>query len=526
MTPAAADVLTATAHALWRIGRLAFFCSAIQCTARALVYEHPSRRVVWETNRRFGKTRTCVTISGEMCLAFPGVRVPYAAPTATQVRTFVHPPMLELTNTAPPDIAPELVGGEWVFPPLQWFDAKGNPVRTKLHGGAEVARFKGKRAEELLCMSRVAPHGCEDAKKADALRGTGTVFAVLDEVRDIPIVRYVLSSVVGPMLWEARSRWHDAVKATMLVASTTPSEPDHPFVEIADAAEAKGAYFHATIYDCDHLDERAIEDAKEEAGGEDTIQWRVEALAERVRDPRVVAFCEFDRAVHVGARERPSHFFPAVIADGAYIDQQVHLFGFYSFEDATYVIEDERVFQRTRSDIVSEAVSSAEAELWPGLTVGRRRIDAPPQVRADMNREEWGAPEAWDDETREPPHWGAVTKPRSSALGSFEAGVNRVRVLLKGGRILIHPRCKTLIAQTNAARWNAARSEFERVSDEKGQVLHHFDAAAALVYFVRDASTANPTPAPELRSVDRVFRAHRMPDRDRELRNAFRRAAR
>lgn len=501
------DASAAARHALWRAGDLSFFCSDVQVNARSLVYENPSRRVVWETNRRFGKSRTCVVIADEHALAFPGVRIPYAAPTGVQVRTFVHPPMLELANTAPPELAPDIVDGDQVFPPLQWYDAAGNPVRTKLHGGVELARFKGKKPDELLRQSRVAPHGCEDRLKANRLRGTGTVFGVLDEVRDIPIVAYVIKSVIGPMLWEARSRWHGDVKPTMLVASTPADTPDHPFVEIADAAEAKGAYFHATVYDCDHLDDRAIAEAIEEAGGEHTLQWQVEGLAKRVRDPKRLVFPEFDRETHVREVERPEHFRPVVIGDGGHVDMAVYLFGYYHFDLAAYVVEDELSFQRTRSDITDAAIADKERELWPGIHVSKRRVDAPPQVRADMNREEWGDPRDIDGD-EEPPHWLSVSKPTNKQLGSMQSGVNRARVLLKGRRVFISPKCTTLVSHVDAARWNAARTEFDRVKDENKEPVHHFDGAAGLVYFIRDADTANPYPAPEPTSLD-AFRKHR-----------------
>lgn len=476
-------VAAAARRAMWRAGDLSYHCSDVQLAARALVYEHPSRRVVWETSRRFGKSRTGVTISGEHAAAFPGIRIPYAAPTAQQVRTFVHPHMLELSSHAPDDIAPELVAGAWVFPPLQWYDAAGNPVRTKLAGGVELARFKGSRAEEALRMSRVAPHGCEDRRKADALRGTGTVLAVVDEARDIPILTYVLGSVLGPMLWEARSRWSEDADPTMLVISTPASEPEHPFNEVADAARDRGAYLHATVYDCDHLSDRDIEEAIEEAGGESSVAWQVEGLAKRTRDPSTVAFPEYDRERHVTAAERPEHFLPVVIGDGGHVDLSVYAFGFYDFARAVYVVEDELVFRRTRSDVVAAAIEAKERELWGSLGVEQRRVDAPPQVRADMSR---------------PGQlWQAVSKPRAAKrLGSMQAGVNAARVLLQQGRIELHPRCSTIIAHVDGCRWSQDRTSFARVRDEKGEPLHHYDGAAALVYFVRDANAhENPFPA-------------------------------
>lgn len=484
-----AAVRDAARRACWRAGDLSYHCSAVQLELRALVAKGV-RRAAAETNRRFGKTRTCVVISGEWCLAFPGVRIPYAAPTATQVRTFVHPHMLELTQHAPPDIAPELNGGAWVFPPLQWYDAAGNPVRTKAEGGVELARFKGTAAEEALRMSRVSPHGCEDRKKADALRGTGTVGAIVDEARDIPILGYVLRSVLGPMLWEARSRWHESVDPVLLVASTPADDMEHPFPQIADQARAKGAYFHATVYDCDHLSERDIADAIEEAGGEDTVAWQVEGLAQRVRDPERVVLPEFG-ADCIGEAERPEWFLPCIIGDLGFTDMSVIAFGFYDFEADRYVIEDEVAGQRMTSDVLDAAIEETTRRLWGSKAVHRRRIDGTARERADLSRAEWQDQGNGADAT-----WTAVSRDGGDGKGRMRALANRARVLCKRGQILVHPRCETIIAHAQGAKWDRARKSFLRVTDEDEEPLHHYDGAAALLYFLRDCdATTNPAPA-------------------------------
>lgn len=489
----------AARRAMWRIGDLSYHCSAVQMEARALVYEHRSRRVVWETSRRFGKTRTCVVIADEQALAYPGIRIPYGAPTADQVRAFVHPHMLELANHAPDELAPDLVHGDQVFPPLQWYDQAGNPVDTKAHGGVELARFRGTKVEEQLRMSRVVCAGCDTQRNANRLRGTGTVFAVIDEARDIPILLYVLRSIIGPMLWEARSRWHESVDPVMLVPSTPPDDADHPFASVADAAEAKGARFTANVYDCDHLSERDIAEAIDEAGGEDTVAWQVEGLAKRVRDPERVVFPEWNESLHVGEVERPDYFLPCVVGDAGFTDWDVLGFGYYHFELDLIVIEAEVAMRRARSDTLDAAAREMEAELWPGMRVHRRSIDAAPKVRADMSDPDlqWDDPEeaarlAQREGRR---FWHGVSRDGGVSKGRMRSLTNKVRVTLKRRGILVHPRCKTIIAHANAARWAKNRNEFERVKDEKSEPLHHFDGAACLAYFVRDVDTStNPYP--------------------------------
>lgn len=289
----------AAREAMWREGDLSYHCSDVQVTARALVYDHPARRVVWCTNRRFGKSRTAVLISNEKAMHYPGVRIPYAAPTGKQVEEFVEPHFRELASHAPPELAPERQGdGEWVYPPLQWYDQAGNPVRTRDEGGVEVARMFG--SGDIRFCSRIVPKGCDNKQKADRLRGPGTLFGVIDEAGFIPTLTYVAKSVIAPQFWEARSVWGDDVKPVMLITSTPPESPDHPFAAMLLEAETRRAAFRATVYECDHLGDRDIEDAIEDAGGEHTVQWRREGLGELIPDPTNIVLPEWETRMIVG----------------------------------------------------------------------------------------------------------------------------------------------------------------------------------------------------------------------------------
>jgi len=157
------------------------------------------------------------------------------------------------------------------------------------------------------------------------------------------------------------------------------------------------------------------------------------------------------------------------------------------------VIEAELVFRRVRSDVQDEAIRAMEAELWPGRAVRRRRVDAPVQVRLDMNREEWGE-EAEGEDGLEPQHWQCVSKPRAKHLGSMEAGANRLRVRIGRDAVRVHPDCTTTISHCTSARWDGTRTEFVRVRDAKREPIHHYDGAAAAVYFSRDLDRGNPFP--------------------------------
>jgi hypothetical protein len=409
------------------------------------------------TGRQWGKSLLFATICAQLCVRScleksEPVRIPYAAPSAKQVSEFILPHFERIALDAPPDLAPtyQAAASSWVFP----------------NG------------------SRVVLAGCEDQGKAERLRGPRAHLAIVDEAGFVPIVDYVIESVLG---------WQLATTGGMLLLSSTPPVSlDHPFVALWERAVSAGASFTSTTPEAPHMSAPLLEKAITRSGGESTIAWRREGLAELLADPEIAVLPEFSASeVTVAEHERPAWLLPHVIGDGGFEDMGVFLFGYYDFARDVDVIEDEVVVRRTRSDALDALIAAKERELWPGLTVHRRRVDAPPQVRADMSREEWAGEDA--------PHWQGVTKP-PSRFGSMQAGVNEARIRLARGAVRIHPRCQTLIAHCTSARWTPSRDGFVRVRDSRGEPLHHYDGAAALVYFLRDLDrVSNPAPmhAPE-----------------------------
>jgi hypothetical protein len=73
---------------------------------------------------------------------------------------------------------------------------------------------------------------------------------------------------------------------------------------------------------------------------------------------------------------------------------------------------------------------------------------------------------------------------------NLEAAIHNVRVLLAAGKIIIHPRCTTLIRHLNNVKWNKAKDKFARSLDGS-----HYDTVAALIYLVRHIEfNRNPFP--------------------------------
>lgn len=462
----------AAQHALWRQGRLGWLlhdgkpgrpekgqkaadrlCESVR--ARGI------RRVVYAIGRRWGKSHYFCVKACEVALRTPYARIPYAASTQKNLLEFILPIMRGILATAPDDMRPVVVGTEIRF-------ANG---------------------------SRIVMQGCEDLVKADRLRGPAAHMAVVDEAGFIAVLDYVINSV---LLFQLAT-----TDGMMLVGSSPPETPAHPFTKMKADAEERGAYMHATIHDAPQLEERVIETLCVESGGARSATWRREALAEFLVDPLRALVPEFSEAIGDLERpvvcewERPEFFDCYVVGDLGYVDLTVILFAYYDFRQATIVVEDELVMERAISDQIQQAVARKEAALWPGKTPMKRVIDAPPITRADMSRLQD------DDDPTSESRWSGARKV------DRDAAVNGLRLDVGDRSIRYHPRCKVTIAHMTNGIWNLRRSDFDR-----SEGLGHFDGVAASMYLCRAVERArNPYPAPKFDRTTHFVPAHlRQPD--------------
>jgi hypothetical protein len=461
-------------HACWEAGDLSYALHAGQVNARAMAHRvHAEavaaggvKRALLNIARRWGKTFFFVAYALEVMLRNPGARVPYAAMTETSVREFVEPILRWFAQQAPKHLAPVARSGEWVIP------------------GRE---------------SRLIVKGCEDRHKADRLRGPAAHAAIVDEAGFIPCLSYVVQEVIAPQL--------ATTDGMMLVGSSAPESPEHEFWTLADEAQARGAYLHATVYDAPHLSARQIASLAAEAGGEDSLAWQREGLSKRIVDPTRAVYPEWAQAeleaitagaVHVvGECERPSHYDVYVVGDLGFADLTFVLLAYYDFTEARIVVIDEVVLQRQTSDVIEAAVRERQELHFPGVRPLVRALEGDAMVVASIRKEERIA--RGEAERGQPEDERADAEPDSArwnqiAFVQMEAAVNAARLRIKRRGILVHPRCVNLIAHMRGALWNRTRTSFERV-ERNGRVEHHYDGAAALAYLVKRLQpNRNPFP--------------------------------
>lgn len=319
--------------------------------------------------------------------------------------------------------------------------------------------------------------GC-DGGNAERLRGTEAHLALVDEAGFTGELEYVVQDILMPQTITTDGR--------ILLVSTPSVTPAHDFIRYCVRAEQGGTYEHRTIFQAPHITPSMVEEYAAECGGKDTSTWKREYLAQFVTDTDMAVVPEFSshEDAIVGTVERPPYFHTYVSMDVGYHDLTVALLAYVHFDAAKLVIEDEVVLRHTVSREIDEQVNQKERELWEARNKPLnhpmnaelwepllRVVDAPAQVVADLCNFHGR-------------NWLAADKDDAAAA------LNALRLAVSGHKILIHPRCTTLISHLKHAIWNRSRSSYERSGD-----FGHFDAVDALKYLLR-AADLHQTPYP------------------------------
>ena len=390
------------------------------------INESTAKRFVINSARRLGKSYLLAVLALEYAIRNPESQIKFAAPNQKMARKIIFPLFRAILEDCPKHMRP----------------------RFRVHDGEY--HFSN---ESLITVC-----GTEQGQ-VDGLRGTACDLALLDECGFMTDLPYVVDSIITPQLLTRPN-------GRIIMASTPPISPDHPFVSkyMASAMES-GAYARFDIYSNPMLTPEQIEEFKKEAGGAESTTWRREYLAEIVTETENALFPEASdsdlmRDV-VQEVPRPRFFIPITAVDLGYTDFTGILFGYYHFGLAKVVIEDEiLVNKKTSAEIVS-MILAKEKELWGDNPPRTRIVDGPALAIADMNQT----------------HRFMCRTPEKSDLA---ANVNRVRMDLANRNLLIHPRCAGLIAQATFATWDTSRTKFSRNSSGG-----HWDLAASLIYLLK-----------------------------------------
>lgn len=401
------------------------------------------KTAVTEIARRSGKSFVATLVSLEYSLRVPQAQIWFVAPSRQSLRNITAPTMAQLLVDCPPELKPvhNSQTHSYVFP------STGSTIRL---GGA-------------------------NAGAANDMRGTSAHLAVVDEVGFVDDPTDLVSSVLMPMTL--------TTAGTLLLATTPPASPAHPFIEMALEARARGHHFMRDVYWCGYPPEE-LKIIADSVGGTESAAWRREFLCERVVDSKLAIVPEW-RKEFVEARpdEDPlaKYRHRYVALDPGFSDLTAVLFGTYEFEKARLTIDGELMLpgHDFTTPTLADGIRKKEEQLGYTKSGGCYRRVADNNnlnLLADLSRVH-----------------GLAFSPTTKE--DLPAMVNAMRMFVAAGRLRVHPDCRTLLATLEGGVWKSPAHigrDFARLGDSLG----HCDAIAALMYLIRNLDTwTNPIPA-------------------------------
>lgn len=299
----------------------------------------------------------------------------------------------------------------------------------------------------------------------DGKRGGNAGIIILEEGGFTASDEYqaAIGSVINPQLLRSGGK---------LVHVSTPSKNANHYLHhsVLPKCEANGALARLDIYENPQLTPAQIEKAKKRCTTPQ--EWEREYLVKIVRDEISSVVPEFDDR-HVFAMSAPAYTHWLTALDfGGVRDKHALLLCFYDFERAKFCVWDERFLpiNTPTKEIIAAGLDLEKSAKW--LDDRPYRVsDCPGQIVVDLRNE----------------GYRVITPDKEP--GSWEAGINSIRMAFMRDEIEIHPRCKNLILSLKYGQYTENRKDFQRTEQ-----FGHLDLISALIYGFRKAITFNPFP--------------------------------
>jgi len=429
---------------LWRRGNLKWKLDENQNLLYDLFYESSYKSMVWLLARRTGKTYCLVTLAIEKCLKNPNTIVKFLSPTKTQVNNNLRPLIRDILEDCPQELKPEFKIKEYIY-----FFPNGSEIQ--LAG--------------------------TDKGHAEKLRGGDAHLVIIDEAGTCSDLDNIIKSILLPTTL--------VTKGKIIFASTPPENSDHEFLKFIERAQINGSLIKKTIHDNPRLTKDMIDEIVEETGGMETEAFRREYLCELIKSEKSSVIPEFTTDLKkeiIREWPEPPFFDSYVSMDIGFNDLTVVLFGYYDFRAGKVIIQDEIV--RSGSELhlpeLGRDILKTEENYWTNKVTNEIKK---PYIRVSDNDLI-----VLNDLMR---HSNYQLTFITADKRDKEGSINNVRVLLKNRRVIIHPRCKTLIRHLDNVRFkNGNSSDFARSEDDG-----HYDAVDALKYMLRHVQfNKNPYP--------------------------------
>lgn len=445
--------------ALWERGILRWKCEQaeyqgrvvrhdIQCIMHDIFYgAEKNSTMVWLLSRQTGKTFFLGILALEQVYRTPKSVVKVLTDTKLHLESIFIPVMDQLLEDCPQRLKPK-------------YDKQ--KFKYTFPNGSEI-HFAG-----------------TDNKHYERLRGSVCHLVLVDEAGFCENLDDIVKSVLLP------TTTHTGGK--IVLASTPSKDPNHPFIEFIEEAEMNETLVRKTIYDNPLLGEEQVKNIIQKMGGADSPQFRREYLCEIIRDESTIVFPEFDtdlEAKIIMDWKKPPYYDAYVGMDlGGSRDMTAVLFMYYDYVNDKIIVEDEIVLTPKEMLLpkLVEDILETEERLWTNELTNEKM--GPYMRVSDLNHivtQEIGRQSNY------------VLHFHKAQKDDKESAINMVRVMLAQEKIIIHPRCESLVRHLSHCKWKSNKgsdSKFSRSPDNG-----HYDAVDALLYGIRSISfKRNPYP--------------------------------
>lgn len=432
---------------LIRRGMLQFMMHAGQLEMYNIYKQAPDNSIMtWLLARQSGKSFNMGIIGTMACVEKPNVIVKLLTDTKLHCKTIFEPIFRQIFDKFPNDLKPEYIPSQFVY-------IFKNGSQIQLAGS--------------------------DGNSAERLRGQKSDLVLVDEAGFCSNLEYNVMSILLP------TTTHTGGK--IILASTPPEDPAHEFLQFIERAEKDNLLTKKTVYDNPLLTSGQIENIVSKfSGGVNNTQFRREYLCEIVKDEQMSVLPEVDddllREI-VKESEMPPYCGRYVSMDIGFKDLTVVLFGYYDFREDKIIIQDEIVKNGKEIHLprFTQEILDKETLLWTNpltnevFTPESRVSDINPFVIQEISISSNGKV-----------NFGMASKDNKLA------NINKLRVMLSAKKIIIDPKCQTLIRHLKNSRWKdkTSKEDYARSPDDG-----HYDAVDALLYFVRAINyKKNPYP--------------------------------
>lgn len=429
---------------LWYRGVLVWKLDPVQKDLYNSFYTDNQKTRIWLMARRSGKSFLLLILAIEQCLRKKNSIVKYVAQSKLQVNNILRPLMRKILEDCPEDLKPEYNTKDYIF---------------YFKNGSEI-QMAG-----------------TDNGHAEKLRGGDSDLFVVDEAGSCNDLTNIIKSILLPTTLTTKGKG--------ILAGTPPKESEHEFLEFLEDAEMRGTLTKKTIFDNKRITQDMLEELIKEVGGLHTEEARRELMCEIIRDSATSVIPEFTEDLAKSITKewpKPPHYDAYVGMDLGGRDLTVVLFGYYDFRADKVVIEDEIVmdFRENDSNIKSltDRIIKKEAELYTNIFTNEQLV---PHRYSDINYIVTNEIRSYSNNKVN----FLITKKDDKI-----AALNNVRSLLQAQKIIINPKCKTLLRHLKNVKWEKTRTLFARSADDG-----HYDAVDALVYLIRNVNfSKNPYP--------------------------------